>query len=86
MLFFYFLEIIEQIDLTKLDLNLEDLSDDGGHIPSGNLTVLNIRQNNYRFCPMCSKDKIPANELPEHVKKCLATSSKIYNSFISMKG
>ena len=84
--FFYFLEIIEQIDLTKLDLNLEDLSDDGGHIPSGNLTVLNIRQNNYRFCPMCSKDKIPANELPEHVKKCLATSSKIYNSFISMKG
>jgi len=79
-------EIIEQIDLTKLDLNLEDLSDDGGHIPSGNLTVLNIRQNNYRFCPMCSKDKIPANELPEHVKKCLATSSKIYNSFISMKG
>ena len=77
----WFVDIIEQIDLTKLDLNLENLSCTGefGLVVSGNISGTDIEENNYRFCPMCSKDKIKANELREHVKTCLANSSKIYN-------
>jgi len=71
-----------------LDLNLENLSDTGdfGHLIAGNITTKDIREEDYRFCPICSKDKIPVDKLREHVKNCLTNSSKIYNTFISMRG
>ena len=115
-----FLDITEKIDLTGLGLDLENLSVDEELGVSGEITAMNIQQTEYRFCPMCSKDKegfqtdanllayqTPASRAPSitllqkylleipskilvddlsvHIKNCLATSSKIYNSFISTR-
>ena len=52
-----FLDITEKIDLTGLGLDLENLSVDEELGVSGEITAMNIQQTEYRFCPMCSKDK-----------------------------
>ena len=83
-----FLDITEKIDLTGLGLDLENLSVDEELGVSGEITAMNIQKTEYRFCPMCSKDKegfqTDANLLAYQTPTSRALSITLFQS-ISLK-